>query len=140
MSVLRAFCRHFNIILIYFYWLFILVPVVRFHALLSRVFRKPAIWILSQFNKLVATWCGIWVCGIPEQITNSLYHFFFCLLVLYFYIAPSWVFFEDVSSQLCFVLSSLFQVGIYNSVKTNKNHLVYTRSSLDHLIKEHNLN
>ena len=39
-------------------------------------------------------------------------------------------------------LLSLFQVGIYNSIKTNKktNLRAYTRSSLDHLIKKHNKN
>ena len=38
-------------------------------------------------------------------------------------------------------LLSLFQVGIYNNTKTNEktNLLAYTRSSLDHLIKKHNV-
>ena len=39
-------------------------------------------------------------------------------------------------------LLSLFQVGIYNNTKTNEktNLLASTRSSLDHLIKKHNIN
>ena len=102
MSVLHVFCRHSNIILIHFYWLLLLKSVLRFPALLSRVLRKPVIWILSKFNWLVAAWCGIWMWGISEQITNSFisFLFFFCLLVLYFYIAPSRVFFEYVSCKL----------------------------------------
>ena len=99
MIVLHVFCRHSNIILIRFY---LLKSVLRFPALLSRVLRKPVVWILSKFNWLVAAWCEIWMWGISEQITNSFisFLFFFCLLVLYFYIAPSWVFFEYVSCKL----------------------------------------
>ena len=101
MSVLLAYCRHSNIILIHFYWLLLLKSVLRFPALLSRVLRKPVIWILSKYNRLVATWCGICVWGISEQITNSFmsFLFFFCLLVLYFYEAPSQLFFGYVSRK-----------------------------------------
>ena len=77
MSVLHAFFRHLNIILIHFYWLLLLESVLRFLALLSHVLRKPFIWILSQFNWLVATRCRIWVWGILEQITNSFISFLF---------------------------------------------------------------
>ena len=100
MSVFHAFWRHLNIILIHFYWLLLLESVLRFPALLSRIFGKPVILILSQFNWLVATWCMIWVWGISEQITNSFIAFIFYLLVLYFYIAPLWVFLEYVCWQL----------------------------------------
>ena len=88
-----VFYRHLNIILIYFYWLLLLGSVLRFPAVLSRVLWKPVSWLLSQFNCLVATWSGICVWGISEQITNSFISFlFFCLPVLYFYVAPSRVF------------------------------------------------
>ena len=102
MSVLHACCRHLNIILIRFYLFLLLKSVLRFPALLSRVLRKPVIWILSKYNRLVVTWCGICVWGISEQITNSFmsFLFFFCLLVLYFNIAPSRLFFEYVSCKL----------------------------------------
>ena len=90
MRVLHAFCRHSNIILIYFYWLLLLESVLRFLVLLSRVLQKPVIQILAKFNWLVATWCGI---------TNSFTSFLFCLLVLYFYLTPSLVFFEYVSRK-----------------------------------------
>ena len=89
-----------NIILIDLYWLLLLEPVLRFLVLLSRVLWKPVIWILSKFNWLVVTWCGIWVWGILEQITNSFISFDFCLLVLCFCVAPSLVFFEYVSCKL----------------------------------------
>ena len=100
MRVLHAFCRHSNIILIHFYLLLSLESVLRFLFLLSRVFRKPVIWILSKFNWLVVTWWRIWVWGISEQITNSFIYFFFCLLVLCFCVAPSRVFFNYVSFKL----------------------------------------
>ena len=98
--VLHAFCRHSNIILIHFYWLLLLESVLRFLVLLSRVLQKPVIQIFAKFNWLVATWCGIWVWGISKQITNSFISFLFCLLVLYFYITPSLVFFEYVPCKL----------------------------------------
>ena len=100
MRVLHAFCRHSNIILIHFYWLLLLESVLRFLVLLSRVLRKPVIWILSKFNWPVVTWCRFWVWGILEQITNSLNLFIFCLLVLCFCVAPSRVFFEYVFCKL----------------------------------------
>ena len=84
--VLHAFYRHLNTILIHFYWLLLLESVLRFPALLSRVMRKPVIWILSQFNGMVATSCGTWVWEISEQITNSFISFlslFTCTLLLY---------------------------------------------------------
>ena len=76
-SVLHAFCCHSSIILIHFYWLLLQKSVLRFPALLSRVLRKPVIWILSKLNWLVATWCGIWVWGISKHITNSFISFLF---------------------------------------------------------------
>ena len=85
LRVLNAFCGHSNIILIHLYWL-LLESVLRLPALLSRVLRKPVIWILSKFNWLVATWCRSWVWGISEQITNSFIFFIFlftCTLLLY---------------------------------------------------------
>ena len=85
MRVLHALCCHSNIILIHFYWLLLLESVLRFLVLLSRVLRKPVIWILSKFNWLVVTWYGIWVWGILEQITNSFISFLFlftCALLL----------------------------------------------------------
>ena len=102
MSVLHAFCRHSNIILIHFYWFLLLKSVLRFPALLSRALRKPVTSILSKYNRLVATWCKIWVWGISEQKTNSFisFLFFFCLLVLCFYMAPSHLFFQYVSCKL----------------------------------------
>ena len=83
MGVLHAFCRHWNIIFIHFYWLFLLGSVLRFLVPLSCVLQKPVIWILSKINWLIVAWCGIWVSGILTQITNSLISFlFFSLLVL----------------------------------------------------------
>ena len=84
-SVLHVFCRHLNIILIHFYWLLLLESVLRFPPRLSGIFWTPVNWILSQFNWLVATWCGIWVWGMSEEITNSFisFPFFFtCTLLL----------------------------------------------------------
>ena len=98
-SIVHAFCRHLNIILIHFYSLLLLESVLKFLAPLSRILRKPVIWILLQFNWLVAAWCGIWIWGISEQINNSFISSLFCLLVLYFHIAPSRVFFEYVSCR-----------------------------------------
>ena len=100
MRVLHAFCRHSNIILIHFYWLLLLESVLRFLVLLSRVLRKPVIWILSKFNWLVVTWCRIWVWESRNRLLTVLYFFFFCLLVLCFCVAPSRVFFECVSCKL----------------------------------------
>ena len=117
MSVLHAFCCHSNIILICLYLLLLLQSVLRFRALLSRVLRKPVIWILSKFNWLVAAWYGIWVWGISEQIIHSFisFLFFFCLLVLYFYIAPSRLFFEYVSFKL-FRWNLLILIGLLTCI------------------------
>ena len=68
---LPSFEYHFNSLLL----MFLLEPVLRFLALLSRVLRKPVIWISSQFNWLVATWCRIFVWEISEQITKSFISF-----------------------------------------------------------------
>ena len=77
MRVLHAFCRHPIIISIHFYRLLLLESILRFLVLLSRVLRKPVIWVLSIFNRLVARWYGIWVWGISKQITNSFISFLF---------------------------------------------------------------
>ena len=50
MSVLYAFCCHFNAILINFYCLLLLASLLRFAALLSRIFQKHVIWILLQIQ------------------------------------------------------------------------------------------
>ena len=117
MSILHTFCHHSNMILIHFYWLLFLKSVLRFPALLSRVLPRPVIWILSKFIWLVAAWCGIWVRGISEQITNSFISFlvFFCLLALYFYIAPLRLFFEYVSCKL-FRWNLLILIGLLTCI------------------------
>ena len=95
MSVLHAFCHHLNSILIRFYWLLLPNVVLKFPALLSRVVRKPVMWILSHWTLPHDAGSG---CGESRnRLLTVLYIFFFCLLVLYFYVAPSRVFFEYVS-------------------------------------------
>ena len=98
MRVLHGYCRHSNSILIRFYWLLLQESVL---SLLSCILRKPVISILSKFNWLVATWCGMWVWRIWEQITNGFISFLsFCFPVLYFYMAHSQIFFEYVSRKI----------------------------------------
>ena len=110
---LPSFEYHFNSLLL----TLLLKSVLRFPALLSRVLWKPVISILSKFNWLVVTWCGIWVWGISEQVTNSFisFLFFFCLLVLYFCIAPSQLFFEYVSCKL-FRWNLLILIGLLTCI------------------------
>ena len=76
--VLPSFEYHFNSLLL----IFISGICSEIPGLLSHVLQKPVI-------------CRIWVWGISEQITNSFISFF-CLLMLYFCVAPSQVFFEHV--------------------------------------------
>ena len=42
---------------------------------------KPLIWILLQFNWLVATWYEIWMWGFLKQITNSFTCVYMCVYV-----------------------------------------------------------
>ena len=70
---------HFSIILIHFYLLLLLDSVLGFPALVSRILCKPAVWLLSRFNWLIATWCGIWVWGFSKQITNSFTCVYMCV-------------------------------------------------------------
>ena len=53
-----------------------------------------------------------------NRLLTVLYRFFFCLLVLYFYIAPSRVFFEYVSCKL-FRWYLLILIGYLNLYKGN---------------------
>ena len=46
--------------------------VLRFSALVSPILWKPVIWLLLQFDWLVAMRCQIWMWGNLEQITDSL--------------------------------------------------------------------
>ena len=93
---LPSYEYHFNSLLL----VFLLEFVLGFLALLPQVLRKQIIWIFSQSNWLVATWCRIFVWEISEQITKSFISFLFRLLVLYFHISPSRVFFQYVSCKL----------------------------------------
>ena len=52
LPVLQAFYRHLNIILIHFYWLLLLKSLLRFPVLVSRVLRKPVIWLLLRLGWL----------------------------------------------------------------------------------------
>ena len=88
MSVLHEFSRHLNTILIHFYWFSLLESVPIFPALLSRVSRKLVIW----FCRSSADWLPLYTgsgCGeFLNRLLSVLYLFFFCLLVLYFHVAP----------------------------------------------------
>ena len=96
-SVLHAFCRHLNIILIHFYWLSLLDSNLRF-LLYCLAFCGDQ---LFEFYRNSYDWLprsAVSECGKSQnRLLTVLYPFFFCLLVFYFYVAPSRVFFEYVS-------------------------------------------
>ena len=92
MSVLHVFCRHSNINLIHFYWLLLLLPVLKFSA--------PALLCYVIWNQLFEFYRSStdWLphdarsgCGESQnRLLTVLCPYFFCLLVFYFYIAPLW--------------------------------------------------
>ena len=86
--------------------------VLRFPRLLSRVLRKPVIWIFMQFIWLVTTWCGSWCGKSWNGLLIVLYPFFFCLLAHYIYAAPLRIFFTnflyDIGLLLCCVFGVIF--------------------------------
>ena len=106
--VLLLFEYHFNSLLLTF--------INGVLALFSRVLQKPTIWILSKFNSMVVCWIVVNSTN-SEQVTKILRllrllnFFFFGLLVLYFYIVPSRVYFEYVSCKV-FRWYLLFLIGL----------------------------
>ena len=99
MSVLHAFCCHLNLILIHFYCFITGVC----SEIPCSIFSRFAETIYLNSISFQLTGCHMMrdlVWGISEQTTNSFISFLFCLLVLYFYIAFSRVFFQYVSYKL----------------------------------------
>ena len=99
MSVLHAFYRHLSIILIHFYWFSY-----------GRLFWDSLLYCLAFCgNHLFEFYCNSTDslphdagsgCGESRsRLLTVLYPFFFCLLVLYFYVAPLRVFFQCVSCK-----------------------------------------
>ena len=87
-------------------------------CLLSCILQKTDIWILLQFNWLVAIWCRVWLWGILEQITNSLISFLFLFTCTLLLCSLSQVFFEYVLSMFNVILIGLLTF-IYRIFKFN---------------------
>ena len=116
MSVLHAFQRHLNIILIHFYWCLLLESVLRFPALFSHVFLETSYMTFIAFE---LTGCYMmWDLGLKNLRTdyNQSFIFFFVVVVvvvyLCFYVAPSQAFLlaEFVEDNFVLYLLLLFYI------------------------------
>ena len=82
MGVLHVFCHHSNIILIHFYWFLLVGSVPRF-----------LVYCLTFCRNQLFAGSGY---GESRNRLLTVLYLFFCLLMLYFCVAPSQVFFEHV--------------------------------------------
>ena len=79
-------------------WYFLTFPNKKAYKIIIYIIYKPVIWLLLQFNWLVATWCKIWVWGFSKQITNSFTCVSICVcryMCLYMYV--------HVSVDICYM-------------------------------------
>ena len=75
-------CYHFNIILIHFFWLLLRDSVLGFPDLVSRILRKPVIWLFLQFNWQVAMWCDAGSgCGKPRNRLQTALYMCICVFL-----------------------------------------------------------
>ena len=92
-----VFCMCLAVIWISFWLIFITGVCSKIPCSIVSCLKTPVLWIYYKSTDWLPHDVGYECQESRNRIVTVLYPFFFCLLVLYFYIAPSRVFFQYVS-------------------------------------------